>query len=266
MTMIANGLNYLFQLLSGRILTPSNYGELNSIFSIISIISVIGSALALSIVKHVSEMENNIGGNIKTIFKQSIIMAIPMSILMSIGLIFGLKYDIVSSTLASIATMGMCIAFIPYGILQGKKKFMKVSVFNLIQPAFKTVFGILLLVLGMHFNSVFVAMIIGSVVAILYANYSSKDEYKIILKNNNQIKKVYQYFLFTLISTLCLTIFNNIDVLLIRNYFPKEIVGQYSSASVFGKIVLYIPQALTIIMVPIIAEHKGNEKKRYLSR
>ena len=50
MSLFASGLNYLFQIVSGRILDPVSYGELNSLFSVINILAVIGNSLGLSIV------------------------------------------------------------------------------------------------------------------------------------------------------------------------------------------------------------------------
>ena len=105
-------------------------------------------------------------------------------------------------------------------------------------------------------------MTFGAIMSMLYAKKCMSTEFETsATENATTIKNIYKYFLFTLISMICLTVFNNIDVLLVRNYFTEEIVGQYSSAALFGKIILYIPQALTIMMVPIVAEHKGNERK-----
>ena len=50
MSLFASGLNYLFQIVSGRILDPVSYGELISLFSVINILAVIGNSLGLSIV------------------------------------------------------------------------------------------------------------------------------------------------------------------------------------------------------------------------
>jgi O-antigen/teichoic acid export membrane protein len=132
----------------------------------------------------------------------------------------------------------------------------------MIQPISKMLIGTILLLIGIHYNVVFVAMTLGAVISMVYARKCINQELASTAPSNNTtIKNIYQYFMFTLISMICLTVFNNVDILLVRNYFTNEMVGQYSSAALFGKIILYIPQALTIMMVPIVAEHNGNEKK-----
>ena len=262
MSIFASGLNYLFQIVSGRILDPIAYGELNSLFSIINILAVIGSSLGLSIVKYVAEMQDDLGANIRKIFKQCSIIAIPLSIAIVLVMTFLMHYNIWSSIFTTMSIISMALAFVLYGVLQGKKRFFQVGIYNMIQPVAKMVLGTVLLVIGLHYNSALIVMTIGSVGAMLYARKCMKEEMSHTTSTNEiTIKNIYKYFLFTLISMVCLTIFNNIDILLVRSYFSEEIVGQYSSAALFGKIILYIPQALTIMMVPIVAEHNGNERK-----
>lgn len=262
MSIFASGLNYLFQIVSGRILDPVLYGELNSLFSIINILAVIGNSLGLSIVKYVAEMQDDLGANVRKIFRQCSIVAIPLSVLIVLVMTCLMHYNIWSSIFTTLSIVSTGLAFILYGVLQGKKRFFQVGIYNMLQPVSKMVIGTVLLLIGLHYNSVLMAMSAGAVIAMLYAHNCMKNEMeKTSQENNETVKNIYKYFLFTLVSMICLTVFNNIDILLVRNYFTEEIVGQYSSAALFGKIILYIPQALTIMMVPIVAEHKGNEKK-----
>ena len=262
MSIFASGLNYLFQIVSGRLLDPVWYGELNSLFSIINILAVIGNSLGLSIVKYVAEMEDDLGANVKKVFKQCSIIAIPLSIIIVLIMSLLMHYNIVSSILTTMSIVTTALAFILYGVLQGKKKFFQVGIYNMLQPISKMVLGTVLLLIGLHYNFVLVAMSIGAIASAIYAYKCIKPEMATkSYENKTTINNVYKYFLFTLISMICLTVFNNVDILLVRNYFTEEIVGQYSSAALFGKIILYIPQALTIMMVPIVAEHKGDEKK-----
>ena len=262
MSLFASGLNYLFQIVSGRILDPVSYGELNSLFSVINILAVIGNSLGLSIVKYVAEMNDDIGANIRKIFKQCSLVAIPLAVAIVLIMTCLMHYNIISSIFTTISIISTALAFVLYGVLQGKKKFFQVGIYNMIQPISKMLIGTILLLIGIHYNVVFVAMTLGAVISMVYARKCINQELASTASSNDTtIKNIYQYFMFTLISMICLTVFNNVDILLVRNYFTNEMVGQYSSAALFGKIILYIPQALTIMMVPIVAEHNGNEKK-----
>ena len=239
MSIFASGLNYLFQIVSGRILDPVLYGELNSLFSIINILAVIGNSLGLSIVKYVAEMQDDLGANVRKIFRQCSIVAIPLSVLIVLVMTCLMHYNIWSSIFTTLSIVSTGLAFILYGVLQGKKRFFQVGIYNMLQPVSKMVIGTVLLLIGLHYNSVLIAMSAGAVIAMLYAHNCMKNEMeKTSPENNETVKNIYKYFLFTLVSMICLTVFNNIDILLVRNYFTEEIVGQYSSAALFGKIIL----------------------------
>lgn len=260
-SMLSSGLNYLFQILCGRLLNAADYGQINALFSIINILVVAGSALGLSITKHIAESEKDYGGSVKGIFKQMIWIA-PLFIAVSTAIICLLVgADFYTSFIASISTYATALAFIFYSVLQGKKQFLKVGVYNIIQPAFKFVCGIALLWIGLSYHSVLYTLSVGALIAMLYGYINAKKEINFLLKpESSDIKNVYKYFIFTFISTVCLTIFNNFDVLIIKNFFDETTTGLYSSASLFGKIILYIPVAFVTMMVPMVAESKTTDE------
>lgn len=248
----------------------AQYGELNSLFSVINILTVIGTAMGLSIAKFTAETKSDIGGNIKTIWKQSCIVGIPLFLIIAFALWKGMDFYIVSSILTSGAIVLFSLSYIFYGTMQGKKEFMGVSIFNLIQPMFKITIGILAILLiakltgsEYSYNAVFAVMMASSVVAIIYGYKKSEKSglnFNSTVSDKNITKNIYRFFFFSLLSSICLVIFNNIDILIMRQFFEEETVGLYSSAALFGKIILYIPTALTIMMVPIVAESKEKGK------
>ena len=77
----------------------------------------------------------------------------------------------------------------------------------------------------------------------------------------SEIRPILQYLVFTFLATASLTLFNNIDILLVRQYFDEESVGIYSCAALFGKIILYIPAVLATMLFPMTAKNDGNRKK-----
>lgn len=260
-TMFASGLNYLFQILSGRLLSTADYGELNAVFSTINILVVFGSALGLSITKHIAETESNDGGSIKQILKHLLYIILPFIAVSSTIIFFVTNVNFYTSVITSITVYTMVIAFVFFSVMQGKKMFTNVGFYNLIQPVVKFIGGILLLVIGMRYQSVLYIMIAGALLSALYGYIKSKKiiNYK-TNGNNNEIKNIYKFFVFTFISTVCLTIFNNIDILIVQRFFDETTTGMYSSAALFGKIILYIPTALITMMIPMVAESKTNKE------
>lgn len=262
LSILGSALNYLFQILSGRILTTSEYGELNSLFSIINIVTVLGTAMGLSIAKYVAENDKEIGGSVIKIFKQSLLFALCLFLLLSLILYFIFHFSIMSSALVSLSISSFSVSYIFYGTMQGKKDFIGVSIFNLIQPVAKITVGmILMFILAKYskisepYNIVFLVIIGASLFGMYYGfKRSVKSVIFSVNSQNKIIINIYKFFLFSLMSSVCLVIFNNIDILIIRQFFDETSVGYYSSAALFGKIILYVPTAFTIMMVPIVAE------------
>lgn len=138
LSLLGSGFNYLFQILSGRILTAEEYGELNALFSVVNIVTVLGTAMGLSVAKYVAENDKEIGGSIMKVFKQSLMVLLFVFLGLTSVSHFLFHFSLISSILSSLAISCFSVSYIFYGTMQGKKDFMGVSFFNLIQPITKT--------------------------------------------------------------------------------------------------------------------------------
>lgn len=260
MSLAASGFNYLFQIASGRLLDASAYGVLNASFSVVGIVTVAGVALGMSLAKNISQDASNIGGIIKRLFRLGIVVALPF-ILAVFAVMLVMGYELITSVLTAVTTYTISLSYLFYGSLQGKQLFWQVSIFNLIVPLSKMLFGTALLFAGAGINSVLCAMIAGSFISMVYG-------YLVLVKradfsahaSKEECARIIKYMFFTLLSASALTLFNNVDVLLIRQYFSAKELGLYSCAALFGKIILYIPTVLVTMMFPIAAKNDGKSK------
>ena len=259
-SILASGLNYLFQVFAGRLLTPESYGDLTAAFAVVNVISVLGTAMSVSIAKYCAENSSDVTTVRKAV--AGCLYAVPgISIAAALIVWLGLKYDLYTAALISVSSCCICVSSLYYGYLQGQKLFGKINTFNLIQPGVKLVLGTLLIYAGLSYRSVFYVLCVGAAAAVIYSG-----RYLYVGKNTVQKadisggkKAVYKYFLFCLPATACLVLFSNIDVLLIRSLFDEAVLGQYSSIALFGKIILYIPTAVVTVMIPMAAENKTDK-------
>jgi len=260
MSIIASGFNYLFQIISGRILSKEDYGSLNSVFSVVNIVTVVGVALGLSIAKSISESSEKIGAKIKRIFLICV-FSFPVFIASVFVAMRLMNYDNSTSALTAIATYFVSVSYVFHGTLQGKQMFNKVGVFSVILPAIKCAVGSLLIVIGLRFNWVLVAIMFGSILSMAFGFTSLKGNIDFSEKtaNYSEVSPVFGFLIFTLISSLILVFYNNIDILLVRRYFSEYDVGIYSCSALFGKIILYIPAILTTIMFPKAAQNSRDK-------
>ena len=264
MSVVAGGFNYLFQILAGRFLPAADYGVLNACFSIISVVSVIGVALGMSIAKHLSATPEQIGATINRILVVGGYAAAPfVAVVFVLMILFGYQKNISIST--AVAAYAVSLSYVFYGALQGSQLFKQVSIFNTIMPFSKVLLGTAFLLVYKSIWIALFAITVGSFFSMIYGfavlrkshSFATVAPYK-------TTAPVFKYLVYTLISTATLTLFTNMDILLVRQYFSEEELGIYSCAALLGKIILYIPTVLTTMMFPVVAQKKQNAKSELL--
>jgi O-antigen/teichoic acid export membrane protein len=72
-------------------------------------------------------------------------------------------------------------------------------------------------------------------------------------------KAVLPYFSYLLINRLVLSLLINVDVIMARRLFDANTAGLYAALSVLGKIALYLPGAVTVVLFPKIVHQLGGE-------
>ena len=59
------------------------------------------------------------------------------------------------------------------------------------------------------------------------------------------------------------TLFTNIDLIIVKHFFTNHEVGIYSVADILGKIILYFPSAIVLVMFPEVSHaHATNNKTK----
>lgn len=267
--MVANVINYLFQIITGRLLDVDVYGELNSLLSIFTLCSLPSAALNLVVSKFVTEydaknMKGEAKGFLKLITKYIIIIAL---IVMVIGICAsGVIAKFVNSSDKKIImvlffSVATCVLVsVVLGGLQGIKKFSDYGLINLIMPAIKIVGSIIFIILGFKLYGIFASIAIGYIVTFIIGTYIINKYFKdaSYKKIDLSIIEILKFSLGSFIINLGISFFTNIDVILVRHYFQPDVVGLYSSAAVLAKMILYVSTAITVALFPMAVESAKN--------
>jgi len=70
---------------------------------------------------------------------------------------------------------------------------------------------------------------------------------------------IYKYFLPVSLAMISFTILTNIDVILVKHFFSPLKAGYYSIAQMVGKIFLFLPSALAVVIFPKSTEAYINQ-------
>lgn len=267
--MLANVMNYVYQIYMGRLLGPVEYGIFGSLFALFYLLSVFTGTIQIGCSRYISvhagKKDNHlIRAFIRGTLKRTVIIAVLVFIVyfltipslssylrinnFNIFLLLGISFSI------SIITPALV------GALQGLKNFKGYAISNDISTAAKLFFGITLVLLGFGIHGAITGLILSSLVLLGISAYILRTQ---ITGDNEAIKpqysEIYRYSLPALVILFCIAIPTNLDVILVKHYFSDLDSGLYVATSVLGKIILFMSSMIPIVMLPNIAS-LGNDK------
>jgi O-antigen/teichoic acid export membrane protein len=262
---------YLYHLLMGRMMSTSQYGELQSLISLSNILTIPLVAVNTTMVTVVSKLKGKneegkifylhrrlsrmfflllvIGGGIFFIFKRPIfqllhIDSLPNFILLDIAIFFGL------------------LQMLNRSMLQGLAKFSHFVVAHIIESYGKLLFGIISVYIGLQTPGAFGAFIIAGAVTYIYTEhilqrlFRQKKQELTKVPLRSLIKNSFESFFMT-VNMIALF---NVDVVLVRYFLPPEQSGMYAALSVLGKIIYFGTAPVANTMLPLISEAHAQGK------
>ncbi len=268
--MTGNFFNYLFQVTMGRMLSVQTFGEMNALFSLMAIFSVPFASITNYLAKNVShccavgrEKQANdlIVRNYKNLFIIGCIIVV--SLVPFSGFIGeSLKINsLVPIILFIISILISLILPINTGILQGIQSFRTLSIFFAGTSIFKYIFCVALVAIGLGLNGIMIGTIL-SVALVAYISFIPVCRHlrKGRDSMNPQDRDPLSVVIPIVLANLSFAFFTQADIVLVKYFFSPQEAGIYSSASVLGKAVMYLPGAIVISLFPMVASNKALNK------
>lgn len=265
-----NVCNYLFQIVTGRLLSVTDYGTVNTLMSLIVYFSIPNSIISMIAARYIAlyrDMDNEarISSVIRLLLKCGMVITLVIAL---IGLLFAAP---IASTFhldtrflvygcAAIAIVNVS-ASIMYGVLQGMQLFLPYGIQGIINAVCKLAGSILLILLGYKAGGVIAAMITGAVLTVLYCAFYIREYLAsaVRYKGENVVdfKEFIRFALGMIIAQSSVTALTNGDILLVKALFDDTVAGTYSSAMVIGKISMYVSTAVIAALFPMVVEEHG---------
>jgi O-antigen/teichoic acid export membrane protein len=270
-SMVGNLANYFFQFFMSRHLTPSDYGTLNALLSLLVIISIPGGAITLVVAHYVSRYKaREEYGKISSFFSGSLRRVTLLGIVLFV--LFALFSKMISDFLripsvslvlivSLILVTSLCLT-VNFGMLQGLQKFSAFGITGSLAGVLRLVFGILLIYVGFSVAGALWAGVLANLVIIIMTFFLLRYlfEYGQDAPVKDRSQEVVYYGFPVAISLFCYTTLTNLDVVLVKHYFDAPTAGQYAAASILAKIILYLPGAIVLALFPKISELHVLEK------
>ena len=275
-TSLVNFFNLLYQLLIAHRLSAADFAAFNSLFSILMIVSApLGTSLQTAVAKYSSEYsannkKNDIQAVLSVLLKKSFLFSLLTFLLFyfSAPLIVG-KLKIPSLASAYILALLLSLAWlrpILLGGLQGLEKFGWLISESLSVGVVKLILAFLFIWLGFNIAGALGAILVASLIGISIALLPLIKMKLISFKKpsfNINLQEILLYLFPVGFSYFCFLALVSIDMILVKYFFSSQDAGLYSLAQVLGKIFLFLPFAISIVMFPRTSKLKAQKQETH---
>lgn len=266
-----NLLNYLYHLIIGRLLGPSEYGVLASLLSIIGLLGIIPSSLTLVAIKYISSSKTTNERDILINWLKDVALKLSLAIFVIILAISPyiksfLHIDqSIDIFLISLSFLFSLPTFLNRSILQGLLKFKEMTISIVVENTTKLISTILLVYLGYQVGGAMTAFSIASIIG-----WYVTSRFVVNLPKNNplrtppNIKSIINYSLPVIIQSIALTSLISSDLILVKHFLPSHETGIYAALSTLGKIIFFGAGPIGSVMFPLVSQRKSRNENYFI--
>jgi O-antigen/teichoic acid export membrane protein len=268
---MAFGLDYLFNLAAGRILSPEQFGIVVALAGVGQIL-VVGSRVIQTVVtRFVSRFLAGTAAQdqVSTFFYKAFgkalwwgLAATAVMLLLSPPLANFLQIPQVAPVLALAgATILMSLRPVVGGVLQGQQRFMHLGGVQIVQAGLRLALGILLMLMGLGAFGAMAALPLASLVALgvgLWFLRATLTRQRVPLDASRP--DLYRYSLYTAAGLIGFALLINMDAILVKRFFDPVVAGHYGAAVTLAKVIQFFPVAIIMVLFPKAARRQTMQR------
>lgn len=259
-TSLANLLNLLYQLLIAHKLSAPDFAAFNSLLSIFVVISSPLGTIQMTVAKYSAEFNarnqiSKLKFFLSDIFKKTSILAISILLIFCLSstyIINSLKIpSATSGYILALLLASTCLAQVFAGGVQGLELFRWVASVPVITGVLKLVLTFLWILLGYNIAGALGALLASTLIGIVIYYFTLRRFISLeAIKEDIGYKEIFIYLFPVAITYFCFMNLVNFDMVLVKYYFSPQDSGFYSLAQMAGKIFLFLPGAISLVMFP----------------
>ena len=265
-------LNYIFQIILGRTLSPDQYGSFNSLLSMSTLITAPVTILHLVFSRFIARINQDRLQQIKTLLiKSSRAIFSLISGVMLIGLLavpwFKTFLHIETTLPIILMLLAACFSTVQQvlvAVCEGMHRFLALGIISG-GGAFMRVFFALFFVIffGWGVEGSLLAITFASFSAIVYGTWQVRDVLKSQAGNlpSDFFSEMGRYSIPAFLMITMVVIMCNIDIILVKHYCPPEQAGYYATAAILGRIAFFLPSSLLMVLFPSVSKATTSGRK-----
>lgn len=268
-SIVVSVLNYLFNLIMGRMLAPAEYGSVAALVTLSMLVAAPAMAVNLFMGSRISEytalsQDNAAFGLYSRVARFASLTGVVVGIafIASVPVIGGfLNIESFPLLLFGMLLVVSLASSATNGTLQGLSQFSNLSISQILSALGKFLFSIAFVALGFSVSGTVLAMIIGASASYLFARSMIKKRFAVTgsqaifrphqaIQWNEIANKLWTQFGPVFLATIFISLFQNVDVLLAKHVLPAHQAGEYSALAVLGRIITYGSAAIVTVLLP----------------
>ena len=258
--------NYGFQIAMGRMLPPAEFGLMNALLGLSVVFGVPTAALVMVVARKTAAY--NAKGETdrvrrlvqrvnRFVFKAGTAGLIVF--LLSSGAVAGY---VRSPSLAPVWILAACLVtsiLVPMNtaVLQGLQEYKWFGVMQGVGGPARFLFSTALVFAGFGVSGALGGILASNVALWLLAAFPVRRRLKDAAVSTVPDPIAWRLEASVLVANLAFVVMTQMDMVLVRHYFPPAQAALYASAAVLGRVVMYIPGSLVLAMFPIASEQKA---------
>jgi len=257
-------LNYVYQILMGRMLGPDEYGVLCALLSILYIVSVPAQTLQVTATRTTAFLveqggRDSIGLAVRRMTKWAGLLALVglgLSLVCSRGLAGFLRTKSVTPAIM-LGIAASCQLLVPpfNGALQGCQWFGRLAIAQIGGFVAKLLVAAGLVILGLGVNGAIAGIALGSMCTLGLALWFLRD---VVARHGTaqELPATPVYSVLAFLTVGLLTLLYNTDVILAKRFLTAEQAGQYSAATTLAKALFFAAAASGGVLFPKLSQDR----------
>ncbi len=272
---LGNIFSLLYHLFMVRALSPQDYGVMSTLFACIMFFAMPTGNLQITLTRFVARYhgmgsKSAIVRLLKGVSGRIFILGAIITAVIFLGAKSIANYLHIDNLMPVYSMAGVVVASLLLPVtmagLQGLQHFFSLGLSMICMNLGKLILAVLFVALGFGvtgaLNSLAAGTFIGAVIAFAILKISIR---KIDSKEDTNIdvsfKEIYLYILPVSFATLSFVMLTHLDLILVKHFFSPLEAGYYSIAQMIGKMVLFLPSAICMVMLPKVANSHAKEEE-----
>ena len=274
--------NLLYHWFMIRALPPTDYGHLNTLIALLAVVSVPGGTVQTTVTRFFSSFRaQNQYRQATELLRHFLLLMSTIALSLLLVIIFA-SSSISSffriSSPGSVILLGLALGLtmvitVPWGGLQGLQEFGPLAFNYIINGGLTLALGVLFVLLGWGvlgaLGAVAISCFVTAFLSFSMLMSSMQNGGKLLRGepsnkgvNPLAVSEAYRYLFPVGTMLLCFAALTNVDIILVKHFFPPIEAGYYSIAQMVGKIVLFLPFPVVTVMFPKLSSSGDGERKK----